>query len=144
MAIFSSLFSKKKSKYPSCRPSLISDFNNNGSTMVTRDFDKPVYQAEEENDEDCDLPEELARLLRQEERVIQPQESIEVINLGTNEEVREVRIGVALEECVKERLINMLKEFSDVFAWSYKDMPGLDTDIVTHKLPLKEDCPPVK
>lgn len=112
--------------------------------MVAHDFDNPVYQAEEENDEDCDLPEELARLLRQEERVIQPQESAEVINLGTDEEVKEVKIGVALEESVKERLISMLKEFSDVFAWSYKDMPGLDTDIVVHKLPLKEDYPPVK
>ena len=53
--------------------------------MVAHDFDNPVYQAEEENDEDCGLPEELARLLRQEERVIQPQESVEVINLGTDE-----------------------------------------------------------
>ena len=41
--------------------------------MVAHDFDNPVYQAEEENDEDCDLPEELARLLRQEEKAIQPQ-----------------------------------------------------------------------
>ena len=23
-------------------------------------------------------------------------------------------------------------------------MPGLDTDIVVHKLPLREDCPPIK
>ena len=38
----------------------------------------------------------------------------------------------------------MLKEFKDVFAWSYQDMPGLDTDIVQHKLPFKEECPPVK
>lgn len=69
---------------------------------------------------------------------------MEVINLGTDEEVKEVKIGVALEDSVKERLVRMLKEFSDVFAWSYRDMPGLDTEIVMHKLPLKEDCPPVK
>jgi len=82
--------------------------------------------------------------LRQEEKAIQPQESVEVINLGTEEDVKEIKIGVALEEGVKEKLVSMLKEFSDVFAWSYRDMPGLDTEIVMHKLPLKEDCPPVK
>ena len=32
----------------------------------------------------------------------------------------------------------------EVFAWSYQDMPGLDTNIVVHRLPTREDCPPVK
>ena len=95
--------------------------------------------------EDCELPEELARLLRQEEKVIQPhQEDVEVINLGTEEDKREVRVGAALQDTVKTRLIELLHEYDDVFAWSYQDMPGLDTDIVTHKLPLKEECPAVK
>uniref|UniRef100_A0A2N9HIG8 Uncharacterized protein n=1 Tax=Fagus sylvatica TaxID=28930 RepID=A0A2N9HIG8_FAGSY len=31
-----------------------------------------------------------------------------------------------------------------IFAWSYQDMPGLDTDIVVHKIPLKPECKPVK
>ena len=34
----------------------------------------------------------------------------------------------------------MLHEYVEVFAWSYEDMSGLDTDIVVHRLPLKEDC----
>ena len=87
----------------------------------------------------------MARLLRQEEKVIQPhEEQIEVVNIGTEEQKREVRIGAALEESVKQRLIAMLREYADIFAWSYEDMPGLDTDIVVHRLPLKEDSPPVK
>lgn len=32
----------------------------------------------------------------------------------------------------------------NVFAWSYQDMIGLETDIVVHKLPLKEDFPSIK
>ena len=28
----------------------------------------------------------------------------------------------------------------DIFAWSYRDIPGLDTDIMVHTLPLKEGC----
>ena len=38
----------------------------------------------------------------------------------------------------------MLRDCVEIFAWSYEDMPGLDTDIVVHRLPTKEDCPPVK
>ena len=41
-------------------------------------------------------------------------------------------------------MIDLLQEYSDVFAWSYQDMPGLDTDIVVHRLPLREECAPVK
>lgn len=53
-----------------------------------------------------------------------------------------IRIGVALEESVKTSLIVMLQEFVDIFVWSYQDMPGLDINIVVHRSPLKEECPP--
>jgi hypothetical protein len=113
--------------------------------MARFDFENPIFQAEEEGDEDCELPEELARLLKQEKRIIQPhQESIEVINLGTEDAKREIKIGDALEDNVKKGLIELLQEYVDIFAWSYQDMPGLDTNIVVYRLPLKEDCPLVK
>ena len=38
----------------------------------------------------------------------------------------------------------MLHDYVEIFAWSCEDMPGLDTDIVVHRLPTKEDFPPVK
>ena len=66
------------------------------------------------------------------------------MNLGSEEEVKEIRIGALLDDKIKPRLIELLKEYVDVFAWSYQDMPGLDTDIVEHRLPLKPECPPVK
>ena len=69
---------------------------------------------------------------------------MEIINLGTEDARKEIKIGAALKEDVKRRLIEMLREYVEIFAWSYQDMPGLDTDIVVHRLPLKEDCPSVK
>ena len=36
---------------------------------------------------------------------------------------------------MKQRLIQMLHDYVEIFAWSYEDMPGLDTDIVVHRLP---------
>uniref|UniRef100_A0A2N9FC45 Uncharacterized protein n=1 Tax=Fagus sylvatica TaxID=28930 RepID=A0A2N9FC45_FAGSY len=57
---------------------------------------------------------------------------------------REVKIGTRCAAEQKEALIALLREFHEIFAWSYQDMPGLDTDIVVHKIPLKPECKPVK
>ena len=104
-----------------------------------------IHQAKDEGKEDCEIPGELTRLLIQEEKAIQPhEEPIEVINLGTETDKREIKIGANLEDSVKSRLVQMLHDYVEVFAWSYEDMPGLDIDIVVHRLPTKEDCPPVK
>lgn len=131
------LFLRQSINYSSCRSIPVSF--DNSSTMACYDFDNPIFNAEEEFEEDGELPEELARLLRQEEKVIQlHEEQLETINLGSDEDKKEVKIGAALEEDVKKGLIELLKEYVDVFAWSYADMPGLDTYIVTHKLPLRE------
>ena len=65
-------------------------------------------------------------------------------NLGTEEDKKEVKIGVDVEHSVKERLIQMLHDYVEVFSWSYEDMPGMDTDIMVHRLLTKEDFPLVK
>ena len=69
---------------------------------------------------------------------------MDTINLGTEEDRKEIRVGANLELSVKERLIQLLHKYVEIFDWSYEDMPGLDTNIVVHHLPTKEDCPPVK
>ena len=46
------------------------------------------------------------------------------INLGDSENVREVKIEVGLSEIKAKRMIVLLKEYQDVFAWSYEDMLG--------------------
>ncbi|KAI5425842.1 hypothetical protein KIW84_031605 [Lathyrus oleraceus] len=121
------------------------DLIDNNPVTPSYDFDNPIYHAEEEGEEDCELPEELARLLKREEKVIQPhEEQVEIVNLGTEEVRKEVKVGAALEVNVKSRMVALLKEYVDIFAWSYQDMSGLDTDIVVHRLPLRADCPPVK
>ena len=60
--------------------------------------------------------------------------------MGTETNKKEVKIGANLELSVKQRLIQMLRDYVEMFAWSYEDMPGLDTDIMVHRLPTKEDA----
>ena len=64
--------------------------------------------------------------------------------MGTEGERREVKIGTTLSPVIRKELIDLLQGYNDVFAWSYQDMLGLDTDIVVHRLPLREECTPVK
>ncbi|WRX22821.1 G-patch domain - like 10 [Theobroma cacao] len=98
-----------------------------------------------ENVEDYDLTPDLLRLVEQKGRQIVPhQETLETINLGNKENKKEVRIGMTLVPMEKEKLIKLLHEYVDVFAWFYQDMLGLNTDIVAHKLPLKPECKPIK
>ena len=111
--------------------------------MLSPNFEIPCEVAEEEVEEE--IPDEITRLLKHEERIIQPhKEPLETVNLGSEEDKKEVNIGASLNSSVKSQLINLLREYVDVFAWSYQDMPGQDTSIVDHHLPLRPECPPVK
>ena len=95
--------------------------------------------------EDDDLPPDLLRLVEQDERQILPhQEITEAINLGTEEERKEVKIETMLSPATRKELIDLLQDYNDVFAWSYQDMSSLDTDIVVHRLPLREEYAPIK
>ena len=92
-----------------------------------------------------DLPLDLLRLVEQDERQILPhQEITEAVNLGTEEEKKEVKIGTTLSPTTRKELIDLLQDYNDVFVWSYQDMPGLDIDIVAHRLPLREECALIK
>lgn len=59
---FSTLIKIKSMNHESCIFALVSI--NKDTNMVRHDFDNPIYHA----DKDCELPEELARLLRQESK----------------------------------------------------------------------------
>ena len=67
-----------------------------------------------------------------------------MVNLGNNEENKEVKVGIALSVETKKEIIDLLHEIADIFAWSYQDMPGLNTQIVEHCLPLKPKCKPIQ
>jgi len=55
-----------------------------------------------------------------------------------------VKIGSHLSCEMRKQLHTILKEFKDIFSWSYKDMHDLDLEIVQHRLPLKLECHPIK
>ena len=52
--------------------------------------------------------------------------------MGTNDEPKMVQMGNTLTSFERDALVALLKEFKEVFAWSYEDMPGIDIGIVQH------------
>ena len=57
-------------------------------------FEFPMFEAEEESDEE--VSDELYHLLEHEGKSIQPfEEQIELVNLGSEDDVKEARLGLA-------------------------------------------------
>ena len=110
------------------------EHENDSANGQKVDFKRVVYASEFSNEddmEDDDLPPDLLRLVEQDERKISPyQEVTETINLGIEEERKKVKIETTLSPVTRKELIDLLQEYNDVFAWSYQDMPSLDTNIV--------------
>ena len=67
-----------------------------------------------------------------------------MVNLGTDDAKKEVKVGSSLDPSSKKEITNLLKEYADIFAWSYQDMPGLSIEIVKHQLPMKPKCQPIQ
>ncbi|RVW23587.1 hypothetical protein CK203_091487 [Vitis vinifera] len=68
----------------------------------------------------------------------------EIVDLGTADQPRELKIGSDLFVDERDNLIQLLRAYLDVFAWSYEDMSGLDPSIVQHRLPFLPHARPVK
>lgn len=53
--------------------------------------------------------------------------------MGNEEDIKEHKIVNNLE---REEMVRLFKEYLDVFAWSYQDMPRLDPRIASHRISL--------
>ena len=53
-------------------------------------------------------------------------------------------ISKSLSQEQKLSLVQLLKKYHDVFAWSYEKMPDLDEDLITHELHISIGGRPIK
>jgi hypothetical protein len=65
-------------------------------------------------------------------------------NIGTPEEPKFVNMSKSLTEEQRIGYTDLLREFADVFAWTYEDLKTYDTSVIEHKIPLKEEARPFK
>ena len=72
------------------------------------------------------------------------EEELEEVNLGSDsQEPRPISISSSLTEKENTELILLLKEFKDVFAQDYSEMPGLDLGLVAYTLNVDQEAKPV-
>ena len=71
-------------------------------------------------------------------------DELKEINLGTIEEPRPTFISALLTPEEEEGYLKLLVEYKDVFAWTYKEMPGLNPSIALHHLEVKKGVRQVK
>ena len=75
---------------------------------------------------------------------ISAKEELEVINLSYDPNVyRPVSISASLSVEERMHLVELLKEYQDVFAWQYDEMPWIDPKLVAHSLNVEPGTRPV-
>ena len=91
------------------------------------------------------MPQELLDAFEcQENRTLPLADNLQEINLGSEAFPKIVKIATPSTLKLGHDLVCLLQEFIDIFAWTYEDIPDLDTDIVVHKLPTDPTIPPIK
>jgi hypothetical protein len=65
-------------------------------------------------------------------------------NIGTLEEPKFVKLSRILTTEQRVEYTELLKEFADVFAWTYEDLKTYDTFVIEHNIPLKEGAQPFR
>jgi len=86
----------------------------------TVDFEQEAGRTESEEDEDVGLPPELERIIAQKDQEMGPhQEETELVDLGTDSGKKEVKMGTSMNASIHEELMALLKNYQDIFAWSY-------------------------
>ena len=72
-------------------------------------------------------------------------DELEEINMAREgESVRPLFISKNLSKEQKTSLVQLVHEYRDVFAWTYKEMPALDESLVIHELHIFPGSKPVK
>ena len=85
------------------------------------------------------MDEQVQTMNIEERRVMaEPTEALEDIPLDENNPEKYTRVGADMEKKTKQDLLQFLKKSIDVFAWSHKDMPGINPSVISHCLNV---CP---
>jgi len=73
---------------------------------------------------------------------ISPQDDIEEVNIGTNDDIRSIKICASLDPEIKAQYLKLFEKYKDVLAWNYADLKTYDTSLIQHKIPLKPKAKP--
>jgi hypothetical protein len=70
-------------------------------------------------------------------KIIANDGDVEYCYIGTQEDPNIIKLSKTLSPEVKQRYINLMTEFPDVFSWSYEHLKVYDTKVIHHVIPIK-------
>ena len=73
-----------------------------------------------------------------------PKEVKQVDLAQPGQDPKPVYIATNLQPQEEELLIETLEQYRDIFAWSYKDLKGVEPSVCKHTIPMREDAKPRK
>jgi hypothetical protein len=65
-------------------------------------------------------------------------------NFSTYASPKLVKLGKGTTPTERKEFLALIREFEDVFVWSYGDLKSLMRDVIQHDIPLKEDEKPFR
>ena len=71
-------------------------------------------------------------------------DELKEINIGSAEDPKPICVNANLSPKEEHAYAELLKEYKDVFAWTYKEMPGLDLKVDVHQLSIRHGVGPIK
>ena len=74
----------------------------------------------------------------------EPVEKLEEVLLDDSDRGRTTKIGTLASLTIRQELTAFLRSNRDVFAWTHKDMPGIDLSVIVHRLNVSPSFPPVR
>lgn len=69
---------------------------------------------------------------------------VEDCNIGIEKQPKIIKLSKNLTPKSRERYVNLMREYSDVFSWIYDDLKVYDTSIIQDIIPIKEGERPFK
>ena len=70
-------------------------------------------------------------------------EELKTMELVKGDASKTTMLGTTLPSTIVDDLISFLKESLDVFAWTHKDMPGINKSIIEHRLNIYPKKKPI-
>ena len=82
--------------------------------------------------------------IREQQAVAEPVEELKEVTLDDSRPERKTRMGTLASSLVRRALTAFLKDNHDMFAWSHKDMLGIDPSIIIHRLNVSPSFSPIR
>ena len=85
-----------------------------------------------------------AMCIGEQQTTAEPVEELEEISLDELRLERTTRIGTLASPLIRQDLTAFLRMNQDVFAWSHKDIPGIDPSVIVHRLNVNPASSPIQ